>query len=161
MPTYKRQPTVVKERKFFTDRAHVPMPDLIEVQKASYDWFFKEGIKELFDEISPMTDFTGRDLELFFEEAPNTHTKYRKFVFVLFIDCPENPKLTCRYETVPFEGVVEAIWVPIDSLELYQNKETLISSKQDPTVSFPVYTAVKRRLKLAYQKFPDLFKGLI
>jgi len=44
------------------------MPDLIEVQKNSYDWFFKEGLKDLFDEFSPITDFIGRDLELSFGE---------------------------------------------------------------------------------------------
>jgi len=56
------------ERKFFTDfKAVMPMPDLIEVQKDSYDWFLKEGLAELFDEISPITDFIGRDLELSFD----------------------------------------------------------------------------------------------
>ncbi len=43
-----------------------PLPDLIEIQKRSYAWFFKEGLKELFEEISPITDFIGRDLELYF-----------------------------------------------------------------------------------------------
>jgi len=42
------------------------MPDLIEVQKDSYAWFLKEGLADLFDEISPITDFIGRDLELHF-----------------------------------------------------------------------------------------------
>ena len=42
------------------------MPDLIEVQKDSYAWFLKEGLADLFDEISPITDFIGRDLELQF-----------------------------------------------------------------------------------------------
>ena len=46
----------------------MPMPDLIEIQKDSYDWFLKEGLAELFDEISPVTDFIGRDLELYFED---------------------------------------------------------------------------------------------
>jgi DNA-directed RNA polymerase subunit beta len=42
------------------------MPDLIEVQKDSYAWFLKEGLADLFDEISPITDFIGRELELHF-----------------------------------------------------------------------------------------------
>jgi len=46
----------------------MPMPDLIEIQKDSYDWFLAEGLAELFDEISPVTDFIGRDLELYFED---------------------------------------------------------------------------------------------
>ncbi len=44
------------------------MPDLIEVQKNSYKWFLEEGLTDLFDEISPVTDFIGRDLELYFED---------------------------------------------------------------------------------------------
>lgn len=42
------------------------LPDLIEVQTSSYRWFFEEGLRELFDEINPITDFIGRDLELSF-----------------------------------------------------------------------------------------------
>jgi len=35
------------------------LPDLIEVQKSSYDWFLKEGLKEVFEDISPIQDYTG------------------------------------------------------------------------------------------------------
>ncbi|ATW27108.1 DNA-directed RNA polymerase subunit beta [Candidatus Formimonas warabiya] len=35
------------------------MPNLIEVQKKSYNWFLEEGLKEMFDDISPIQDFTG------------------------------------------------------------------------------------------------------
>jgi DNA-directed RNA polymerase subunit beta len=56
-------------RRLFTHGKDVlEMPDLIEMQKDSYNWFAKEGLAELFDEISPITDFIGRDLELYFEE---------------------------------------------------------------------------------------------
>ncbi len=59
----------MSERKFFTT-AHdaMPLSDLIEIQKASYNWFVKEGLHELFEEVSPIKDFTGRDLELYFED---------------------------------------------------------------------------------------------
>ncbi|MFA6526298.1 MAG: DNA-directed RNA polymerase subunit beta [Candidatus Buchananbacteria bacterium] len=40
--------------------------DLIELQKKSYEWFWKSGLRELFDEFSPITDFIGRDLEVYF-----------------------------------------------------------------------------------------------
>ena len=36
------------------------MPNLIEVQKDSYNWFLKEGMKEVFDDISPISDYGGR-----------------------------------------------------------------------------------------------------
>ncbi len=35
------------------------MPDLIEIQKNSYNWFIQEGLKEMFEDISPIQDFTG------------------------------------------------------------------------------------------------------
>ena len=35
------------------------MPNLIEVQKNSYQWFLDEGLKEVFDDISPITDYSG------------------------------------------------------------------------------------------------------
>ncbi|KKT54346.1 MAG: DNA-directed RNA polymerase subunit beta [Parcubacteria group bacterium GW2011_GWC2_44_22] len=44
------------------------MPDLIEIQKNAYAWFFKDGLKELFEEFSPIQDFIGRDLELWFQD---------------------------------------------------------------------------------------------
>ena len=35
------------------------MPNLIVVQKNSYQWFLDEGLKEVFEDISPITDFSG------------------------------------------------------------------------------------------------------
>jgi len=49
-------------------RIGMDLPDLVEIQKRSYDWFLKQGIRELFEEISPVGDFIGRDLELHFGE---------------------------------------------------------------------------------------------
>jgi DNA-directed RNA polymerase subunit beta len=57
------------ERKNFVDgNEEMEMPDLIEIQKDSFNWFLEEGLRELFDEISPITDFIGRDLELYFDD---------------------------------------------------------------------------------------------
>ena len=38
----------------------IDMPNLIEVQVSSYEWFLTEGLREAFDDISPITDFTGQ-----------------------------------------------------------------------------------------------------
>ena len=35
------------------------MPNLIEVQKNSYEWFLSEGLREVFDDISPIADYSG------------------------------------------------------------------------------------------------------
>ncbi|MFA5133474.1 MAG: DNA-directed RNA polymerase subunit beta [Patescibacteria group bacterium] len=65
---FKRVRKLGQKRKYF-GKAHdaIPQPDLIETQKASYKWFLETGIKELFHEISPIRDFIGRDLELYFD----------------------------------------------------------------------------------------------
>ena len=69
MPKTQTVDKKIVARKFFNDHTEVmPMPELIEIQKDSYKWFLDEGLAELFDEINPITDFIGRDLELYFED---------------------------------------------------------------------------------------------
>ena len=41
-------------------------PFLAKFQQESWDWFVKKGLKELFEEISPIKDYTGKELELYF-----------------------------------------------------------------------------------------------
>ena len=54
------------ERKTFAKIAEVqPLPYLVEVQKDSYDAFIKEGIGEVFEDFSPITDMADR-YELYF-----------------------------------------------------------------------------------------------
>ncbi|MBD5096068.1 MAG: DNA-directed RNA polymerase subunit beta [Lachnospiraceae bacterium] len=45
---------------FSTEKEVLDMPNLIEVQKNSYKWFLDEGLKEVFRDISPVTDYTGQ-----------------------------------------------------------------------------------------------------
>ncbi|HXH23189.1 MAG TPA: DNA-directed RNA polymerase subunit beta [Dehalococcoidia bacterium] len=52
------------------------MPNLIKVQLDSYNWFIKEGLRELFDEISPIQDFTGSKMELRFGDYEFGEPKY-------------------------------------------------------------------------------------
>ncbi|MPZ49115.1 MAG: DNA-directed RNA polymerase subunit beta [Dehalococcoidia bacterium] len=52
------------------------MPNLIKVQLDSYDWFIREGLRELLDEISPIQDFTGSKMELRFGEYSFGEPKY-------------------------------------------------------------------------------------
>lgn len=51
------------------------MPNLIEVQKQSYQWFIEEGLREMFDDISPIQDFTG-NLVLEFVDYSLGQAKY-------------------------------------------------------------------------------------
>ena len=52
------------------------IPNLLEVQRASYDWFWKSGLRALLDEISPITDYTGKEMELTFGEYRLEEPKY-------------------------------------------------------------------------------------
>ncbi len=78
-------------RKLF-ERVNVAtdLPDLIALQKASYAWFMDQGIRELFDEISPIRDAIGRDLELSFGEY--------------YLDDPKFDEVTSRAKNVTFEA---------------------------------------------------------
>ncbi|MDS1030410.1 DNA-directed RNA polymerase subunit beta [Bacillota bacterium LX-D] len=50
----------IRERWSFAEIQEVlDMPNLIEVQKNSYKWFIDEGLQEMFEDISPIQDFTG------------------------------------------------------------------------------------------------------
>ena len=81
----------MSKRKSFSELKEVlPMPDLIEIQKDSYDWFLKEGLAELFDEINPVTDFIGRDLELYFEDY--------------YLDEPKFSEIESREKNITYEA---------------------------------------------------------
>ncbi len=111
MPHYRRQPLKSTDRVFFTKlRDAITAPDLIEVQKNSYEWFFTEGLRELFDELSPITDFTGRDLELYFEDY--------------YLDEPKFDEVTCRNKNITYEA-------PLRVNVRMTNKRTGKSEKQE------------------------------
>ena len=44
----------------------VEQPDLIAIQRDSYEWFKKEGVKEIFEEFSPIKDYSSHNLDLHF-----------------------------------------------------------------------------------------------
>ncbi|MFA6782910.1 MAG: DNA-directed RNA polymerase subunit beta, partial [Sedimentibacter sp.] len=52
------------------------LPDLIEVQKKSYDWFLNEGLKEVFDDISPIEDYTGNLILEFVDHSLFSEPKF-------------------------------------------------------------------------------------
>lgn len=83
--------TKIKPRKIFTNLNEViPLPDLIEIQKKSYEWFFKKGLKELFEEISPIKDIMGRDLELYFLDY--------------YLDEPKFDEITSKAKNINYEA---------------------------------------------------------
>jgi len=96
------------------------MPDLIEIQKDSFQWFQEEGLKELFDEISPVTDFIGRDLELYFEDY--------------YLDEPKFDEAESKAKNVTFEA-------PFRVKVRLENKRTKEQSTQEVFLGdFPLMT---------------------
>ncbi|MBU0668318.1 DNA-directed RNA polymerase subunit beta [Patescibacteria group bacterium] len=76
-----KEATYLKEeskRKYTEERIdkNVVLPNLIEVQLDSYRWFLEDGIRELLDEITPISDFSGKKLELHFLEHSIGEPKY-------------------------------------------------------------------------------------
>lgn len=81
------------ERKSFAKAPTVlPLPDLVEVQKNSYDWFLREGIRELLHEVSPIHDFIGRDLELYFDNC--------------YLDEPKFDEKTSKSKNINYEAPI-------------------------------------------------------
>jgi len=70
------------------------LPNLIEVQTKSYDWFFKEGLRELLDEISPIEDFTGELYSLTFGEY--------------YLDRPRLDEKTSREKNMTYKAPLRA-----------------------------------------------------
>ena len=55
------------QRIFYTKSNDIPLPNLIDHQNKSFQWFVDEGLGELLAEISPMEDYTGTKLSLNFK----------------------------------------------------------------------------------------------
>jgi len=68
----------------------VSLPNLIETQTISYDWFLKDGLRELLDEVNPISDFTGKDLDLTFREY--------------YLDEPKYDEKTSKSKNISFEA---------------------------------------------------------
>ena len=48
-----------ERRNYAKTQNAIELKDLLEIQKKSYNWFIEEGIKEVFEDISPVESFTG------------------------------------------------------------------------------------------------------
>jgi len=70
--------------------ALIAQPSLIEIQTNSYSWFLKKGLKELLEEITPIKDYTGKDLELHFND--------------FYFDEPKYDEETARFKDLTYEA---------------------------------------------------------
>src|SRR5215211_3746647 len=71
--------TNLERRSFARIQDAIAVPTLIETQINSFEWFRKEGLRELFDEISPITDFTGKNMELRFLDYVFGEPRYDEY----------------------------------------------------------------------------------
>ncbi len=121
LPAYLQPSKMVENRVFLTnDQGITHVPSLIEMQIESYKWFLTDGLKELLEEVSPITDFSGRKMEL----RILGHT----------FDPPKYDPDTCRRRNLTFEAAMKGYVQLI-------NKETGEIKEQDVFLgSIPLMT---------------------
>lgn len=69
----------IERRSFARIKDTIDVPRLIETQVRSFKWFMDSGLRELLNEISPITDFTGKNLELRFVDYTFGEPRYSEF----------------------------------------------------------------------------------
>jgi len=69
--------TALKTKDFGRAKVSLPLPYLLVLQKESWDMFWGNDLKELFTEISPIKDYTGKEMELWIEDFKLDKPKYK------------------------------------------------------------------------------------
>ncbi len=109
------------ERKYFSpNRDAMPLPDLTQLQKDSYKWFFDEGIKELFEEVNPISDYIGRNLELYMMDY--------------YLDEPKFDEATARDRNITYEAPLRV------KVKLVNKKTGEIKEQEIYLGDFPLMT---------------------
>jgi DNA-directed RNA polymerase subunit beta len=87
--------TTPTKRTYFTDNTQViDLPNLVDHQNRSWQWFVEEGLGELLAEISPIDDYTGTKLSLSFKEY--------------HFEDPKMPEAEARENNVSYEAPLKA-----------------------------------------------------
>jgi len=118
-----KQDNNLTQRFYFNERKRERIfepPDLIEVQKNSYNWFLAEGLKELFEEINPIKDYIGRDLELYFEDY--------------YLDEPKFDEVTSRERNTTYEASLRV------KVKLVNKRTGEIKEQEVYLADFPLMT---------------------
>lgn len=99
------------KRKYYqTSQSVLDLPNLIEIQTNSYNWFIREGIKEIFDEVNPIVDFSGKLLSVEFSDY--------------FLDEPKYSEKVAKEKKLNYES-------PLKVEVILKNLETGKSKKQE------------------------------
>ncbi len=89
--------------------ALIDQPNLIEIQTDSYKKFLKEGLKELFKEISPIKDYAGKDLELHFKD--------------FYFDEPKYDEDYARFKDLTYEATLRANLKLVNKKARYEKEQ--------------------------------------
>ena len=109
------------QEKFFGKHPNImPLPDLIEVQLDSFKWFREKGLKELFEEVSPIRDWSGKDLDLYF-------TDY-------YFDEPKYNEMEAKRQNVSYEAPLRV------KLQLVNRKTEEVKEQEIYLGEFPLMT---------------------
>jgi DNA-directed RNA polymerase subunit beta len=115
-------PTVsATKRKYYKPvQSVLDLPNLTEIQTKSYDWFIREGIAEIFDEVNPIVDFSGKLLSVSFGDY--------------FLDEPKYSEKVAREKKINYEA-------PLKVEVIVENLENKKSKKQEIFMGdFPLMT---------------------
>lgn len=97
-----------------------PLPNLVEIQLNSYKLFLKKGLRELLDEISPIKDWSGKDLLLYFDDY--------------YLDEPKCDELKARRDSLSYEAPLRI------KLKLVNNKTKETKTQEIFLTDLPLIT---------------------
>ncbi|MEK9180622.1 MAG: DNA-directed RNA polymerase subunit beta [Patescibacteria group bacterium] len=83
-----------KRKSFSKTHEALPLGDLIEIQTQSNRWFFETGLRDLFEELGVISDFTGKTLDLTFGEY--------------YLDKPKHTEKSARERNTTYEAPLYA-----------------------------------------------------
>ncbi len=108
--------------KIFASRqpSFIEQPFLAEIQTASWSWFLKKGLKELFEEISPIKDYSGKEMELYFSDY--------------YFDEPKYDEETSRFKDASYEAPLRA------KVKLVNNRTKKVREEEVYLGDFPIMT---------------------
>ncbi len=100
--------------------ALIDQPNLAEIQTDSYKKFLKQDVKELLDEISPIKDYSGKDLELHFSD--------------FYLDDPKYDEEYSKFKSLTYEATLRV------KAKLTNNKSKTVREQEVYFGDFPVMT---------------------
>ena len=113
----------MKKTKLFSylqNESSISPPNLIEVQLNSYKWFVEKGLKDLFREVSPVRDYSGKDLALYFVDY--------------YFDEPKHDEQKAKRNGISYEAPLRA------KLRLENKKTGEIKEQEIYMGDFPIMT---------------------